>query len=89
LGHILQQNVVVNLRSRRVEMQRDNLTHEEKNIIFQSSYRQITGTKRTVVHGHGYMAKYPTRAELMDAQIEQARATVAEKEKNKHFEAEV
>jgi hypothetical protein len=72
---------VVNLRSRRVEMQRDNLTHEEKNIIFQSSYRQITGTKRTVVHGHGYMVKYPTRAELMDAQIEQARATVAEKEK--------
>jgi hypothetical protein len=62
-------------------MQRDNLTHEEKNIIFQSSYRQITGTKRTVVHCHGYMAKYPTRAELMDAQIEQARATVAEKEK--------
>jgi hypothetical protein len=72
---------VVNLRSRRVEMQRDNLTHEEKNIIFQSSYRKITGTKRTVVHGQGYMAKYPTRAELMDAQIEQARATVAEKEK--------
>jgi hypothetical protein len=68
---------VVNLHSSRVEMERDNLTHEEENIIFQSSYREITGTKRTVVHGHGYMAKYPTRAELMDAQIEQAHATAA------------
>jgi hypothetical protein len=72
---------VVNLRSRRVEMQRDNLPHEEENIIFQSSYREITGTKRTIVHGHGYMAKYPTRAELMDAQNEQARAIVVEQEK--------
>jgi regulator of replication initiation timing len=53
------------------------------------SYREITGTKRTIVHGHGYMAKYPTRAELMDAQIEQARATAAEQEKNKHLEVEV
>jgi hypothetical protein len=70
-------------------MERDNLTHEEENIIFQSSYREITGTKRTVVHGHGYMAKYPTRAKLMDAQIEQARATATEQEKNKHLEAEV
>jgi hypothetical protein len=70
---------VVNLRSRHVEMERDYLTHEEEN----------TGTKRIVVHGHGYMAKYPTRAKLMDAQIEQARATATEQEKNKHLEAEV
>jgi predicted nucleic acid-binding Zn-ribbon protein len=35
------------------------------------------------------MAKYPTRAELMDVQIEQACATTAEQEKNKHLEAEV
>jgi hypothetical protein len=62
-------------------MQRDNLPHEEENIIFQSSYREITGTKRTIVHGHGYMAKYPTRTELMDAQNEQARAIVVEQEK--------
>jgi hypothetical protein len=89
LGHILQQNVVAYLRSRHAEMQRDNLTHEEENIISQSSYREITGTKRIVVHGHGYMAKYPTRAELMDAQIEQARATAVEQEKNEHLEAEV
>jgi hypothetical protein len=79
---------VVNLCSRRVEMERDNLTHEEEKIIFQSSYRDITGTKRTILHGHGYMAKYPTRAELMDAQIEQARAITAEQEKNNHLEAE-
>jgi hypothetical protein len=70
MRHILQQNVVVNLRWRRVEMQRGNLTHEEENIIF-----MVTVTKRTIVHGHGYMAKYPTTAELMDAQIEQACAT--------------
>jgi hypothetical protein len=74
---------------RRVEMERDTLIHEEENIIFQSSYREITGNKRTVVLGQGYMAKYPTRAELMDAQIEQARATAVEQEKNKHLEAEV
>jgi hypothetical protein len=55
-------------------MQRGNLTHEEENIIFQSSY-MVTRTKRTIVHGHGYMTKYPTTAELMDAQIKQACAT--------------
>jgi hypothetical protein len=35
------------------------------------------------------MAKYPTRAELMDAQIEQVRATAVEQEKNKHLEIEI
>ena len=80
---------MLNLRGRQEELQRDNLTQEEQNILFQSSYREIIGGKRTVIHGHGYMAKYPTRAELMDAQIEQARKTAAEQEKNINLEGEV
>ncbi|WVZ52400.1 hypothetical protein U9M48_003460 [Paspalum notatum var. saurae] len=35
------------------------------------------------------MVKCPTRAELMDAQIEQSRATAAEQERNKQLESEV
>ncbi|KAJ1253746.1 hypothetical protein BS78_K200100 [Paspalum vaginatum] len=73
----------------KVELKRDRLTNEEQNIILQSSYREIIGCKRTVIHGDGYVAKYPTRAELMDAQIEQARGTAAEQERNKYLEVEV
>ncbi|WVZ89691.1 hypothetical protein U9M48_036061, partial [Paspalum notatum var. saurae] len=51
--------------------------------------REIIPCKRTAIHGHGYMAKYPTRAELMDAQIKQSRATAAEQERNKQLEGVV
>ena len=80
---------MLNLRGRQEELQRDSLTQEEQNILFQSSYREIIGGKTTVIHGRGYMVKYPTRAELMDAQIEQARKTAAEQEKNINLEGEV
>ena len=80
---------MLNLHSKIVELNRDNLTHEEQNILFQSNYREIIPCKRTAIHGHGYMAKYPTRAELMDAQIKQSRATAAEQERNKQLESEV
>ncbi|WVZ89985.1 hypothetical protein U9M48_036327 [Paspalum notatum var. saurae] len=83
------ENAVLNLHSKKVELNRDNLTHEEQNILFQSSYREIIPCKRTTIHGHGYMTKYPTRAELMDAQIKQSRATAAEQERNKQLEGEV
>lgn len=86
---VKQENAVLNLNQKKVELERDSFTNEEQNILFQSSYREIIDCKRPAIRGHGYMAKYPTRAELMDAQIEQSRATAAEQEKNKHLEGEV
>jgi len=86
---VKQDNAVCNLRAKEVELKRDRLTNEEQNIVFQSSYGEVIQSKRPNIHGHGYMAKYPTRVELMEAQIKLARATAAEKEKNKNLEGEV
>lgn len=80
---------MLNLKSKRVELQRDSLTTEEANTLFQSAYKEIIGPKRDCNHGHGYMSKYPSRARLVEARLEQARATAAEKERNKQLEGEV
>ncbi|WVZ64050.1 hypothetical protein U9M48_013626 [Paspalum notatum var. saurae] len=88
-AHDVYDNAVCNLRAKELELEKDGLTNEEQNIVFQSSYNEIIQCKRPTIHGHGYMAKYPMRVELMEAQIKLARDTAAEKEKNKNLEGEV
>ncbi|WVZ53475.1 hypothetical protein U9M48_004411 [Paspalum notatum var. saurae] len=82
-------NAISRLKEREVDQQRDNLTCEEKNDVFLKSYKEVIGCKTTRMHGLGYLAKYPKRAQLMDAQIEQSRASSATQEKSKELEAEV
>jgi hypothetical protein len=65
------------------ELQNDRLLsiEEEKN-IFQSTYNNITWCKSSKLHGHGYLVKYPTRRQLMEAEIqEHARASSAAHQK--------
>jgi hypothetical protein len=65
------------------DLQDDRLLFiEEENNIFQSTYKNIIGCKSSKHHGYGYMAKYSTRRQLMEAQInEHARASVAAHQK--------
>ncbi|TVU40649.1 hypothetical protein EJB05_14118, partial [Eragrostis curvula] len=66
------------------------LTPEEENIEFQAAYKETTGSKSSRPHGHGYMAKYPTRREMMNAKLqEQARDAAATKQKNIELEGRV
>ncbi|TVU11850.1 hypothetical protein EJB05_45459 [Eragrostis curvula] len=66
------------------------LTPEEENIEFQAAYKETTGSKSSRPHGHGYMAKYPTRREMMNAKLqEQARDAAAAKQKNIELEGQV
>jgi hypothetical protein len=46
------------------------LSPEEENNIFQSTYKNIIGCKSSKLHCHGYLSKYLTRRQLMEAQIE-------------------
>jgi signal recognition particle GTPase len=66
------------------------LSIEEENNIFQSMYKNIIGCKSSKLHGHGYLAKYPTRRQLMEAQIEEhARALAAAHQKIIQLESKV
>jgi dynactin complex subunit len=66
------------------------LTPAEENMIFQSNYKETTQIKSSKVHGHGYMAKYRTRRELMKENLEvHARAEAAAKEKRIALDSEV
>lgn len=66
------------------------LTSEEENIVFQTTYKEITGCKTSKPHGHGYLAKYPSRREFMNAQIEEdARVSAAIQQKNIELEGKV
>ena len=56
---------------REVETEGCALAEEEENNIFQSSYRSSTGCKTSKVYGHGYMAKRPTTADRLHAQIDE------------------
>jgi hypothetical protein len=73
------------------EFQDDRLlSTEDKNNIFQSTYKNIIGCKSSKLHGHGYLAKYPTRRQLMEAQIKQhTRASAATHQKNIQLESRV
>jgi hypothetical protein len=58
------------------------LLSTEENNIFQSTYNNIIGCKSSKLHGHGYLAKYPTQRQLIEAQIEEhARALTAAHQK--------
>lgn len=66
------------------------ITSEEENIIFQSTYKETTRSKSSKVHGHGYLAKYPTRSQLLNDKLEeQARAAAATQHKNDVLEEQL
>jgi hypothetical protein len=60
------------------------LTIVEENSIFQSTYKESTRCKTSKQHVHGYLAKYLTRRQLMDAQIEE-QARVSSKAQQKKY----
>jgi hypothetical protein len=56
----------------------------EKNLIFQEAYKRTTGSKSSKLHGNGYLARYPSRRQLMTERFEdQARS-----ETTSHMEKE-
>jgi GTPase Era involved in 16S rRNA processing len=66
------------------------LSTEEENNIFQSMYNNIIGCKSSKLHGHGYLEKYPTWRQLMEAQIEERTcASAASHQKNIQLESKV
>jgi hypothetical protein len=73
------------------ELQADRLLPtEEENNIFQSMYNNIIGCKSSKLHGHGYLEKYPTWRQMMEAQIEEhACASVTSHQKNIQLENKV
>ena len=42
------------------------ITQKEKNEIFQKAYKAVTECKSTKLHGNGYLAKNPTRRQLLN-----------------------
>ena len=60
------------------------LSTEEENSVFQSAYKESTGCKTSKQHVHGYLAKYPTQRQLMDAQIEEHSRVASEAQKKKY-----
>jgi hypothetical protein len=73
-----------------LEPDRPALTTIEENMIFQSCYKETTQIKSSKLHGHGYLATYRTRRELMKENLEvHARAQAAAREKSIALEAEV
>ena len=59
-------------------------------MIFQSTYKETTQIKSSKIHGNGYMAKYRTRKELIQENLEvHARVEAAATERNIAFEVEV
>ena len=42
------------------------VTPKEKNKIFQKAYKAVTECKSTKLHGNGYLAKNPTRRQLLN-----------------------
>ncbi|KAL6909773.1 hypothetical protein ACP4OV_001432 [Aristida adscensionis] len=63
---------------------------EEENLIFQRTYKDATGCKTSRTFCRGYLAKYPSRSELLNEQLhEQARAAAAATNRNNQLEDEV
>ena len=59
-------------------------------MIFQSCYKETTQIKSSKLHGRGYLAKYRTRRELMEENLEvHSRVEAAAREKSIAFQAEV
>ena len=73
-----------------LEPDRQALSATEENMIFQSCYKETTQIKSSKLHGHGYLAKYRTRRELMKENLEvHARVEAAARERSIAFEAEI
>ncbi|WVZ82122.1 hypothetical protein U9M48_029423 [Paspalum notatum var. saurae] len=82
-------NAISRLSERETEQEGNNPTRKERNDIFQKTYKEIIGCKTTRIYGHRALAKYPTRAQLMVAQIEHSRVTAADQQKRIELEADV
>jgi hypothetical protein len=66
------------------------LTTAEENSVFQSMYKESTRCKTSRQHVHGYLAKYMTRRQFTDAQIEeQVRVASKAQQRNIELEAKV
>jgi hypothetical protein len=90
LCYLNQENAFMKISETDLGPDRQTLTTVEENMIFQSSYKETTQTKSSKLHGHGYLAKYRTRKELMEENLEvHARAQAAAREKSTAFEVEV
>jgi hypothetical protein len=73
-----------------LEPDRQALSATEENMIFQSCYKETTQIKSSKLHGHGYLAKYRTRRELMKENLEvHPRVEAAAGERSIAFEAEI
>ncbi|CAD6212626.1 unnamed protein product [Miscanthus lutarioriparius] len=73
-----------------LEPDRPALTTVEENMIFQSCYKETTQIKSSKLHGHGYLAMYRTRIELMKENLEvHAHAQAVAREKSIALEAKV
>jgi len=69
------------------------ISKEQERHILHETYKETTGCRSRKGPGHGYLAKYPTRSQLMNERIEeQAHASalaVAAQQKNSEVQAEV
>jgi hypothetical protein len=65
-------------------------TPQEENLIFQTTYKETMRCKSSRTFCRGYLAKYPTRSELMKDRLqEQARAAAIATKKNSELQDEV
>lgn len=69
------------------------ISEEQERQILRETYKETTGCKSRKGPGHGYMANYPTRSQLMNERIEQqarfAEIAAAAQKKNSEMQAEV
>jgi len=69
------------------------ISKEQERHILHETYKETTGCRSRKGPRHGYLAKYPTRSQLMNERIEeQARASAlaaAAQQKNSEMQAEV
>ena len=74
-----------NARTKVIEKEKEGepISKEDRNKIFQASYKTSAGCKSSrFMHGRGYMAKPPSTAEILAELNEQARETSEAKRQN-------
>lgn len=76
--------------SEKEEIEGGPVSTEERNMIFQTSYKTSVGCKSSrFMHGRGYMAKPPSPSEILAELNEQARETSETKRKNEEVNQQV
>jgi hypothetical protein len=69
------------------------ISKEQGRHILRETYNETTGCRSRKGPGHGYLAKYPTRSQLMNERIEEqayaAALAAAAQQKNSEMQAEV